>query len=150
MRKIEYLSNKKGLIFKIRLGVCKFRFRQYSVKTGISIPPFTFKGGLTLYHYGSIVVNENVRGGVFCTIQSATNISDGVEIGNNVYIAPGAKILENVKIADGVIIGANSVVTHDINVPNTTWVGVPVKKIKNVGYKDRIPYELLNEDKIIK
>ena len=76
-------------------------------------------------------------GGQYVTIQSATNISDGVILGDNVYIAPGAKILQNVKIADGVIIGANAVVTKDITEAYTSWAGVPAKKINNKGYIDR-------------
>lgn len=112
MRRYEYLDGKKGILNKIQKLLVKFILRQYSVKTGISIPPYTFQGGLTLYHWGSIIVNESVRGR-YVTIQSATNISDGVIIGDNVYIAPGSKILQNVKIADGVIIGANAVVTKD-------------------------------------
>ena len=137
MRKYEYLDEKKGILARLQKVLIKFKLRQYSVKTGISIPPHTFQGGLTLYHWGSVIVNESVRGGEYVTIQSATNISDGVILGNNVYIAPGAKILQNVKIADGVIGGANAVVTKDITEAYTTWVGVPAKKINNTGYIDR-------------
>lgn len=137
MRRYEYLDEKEGILNKIKKLLVKLRLRQYSVKTGISIPPHTFQGGLTLYHWGSVIVNESVRGGQYVTIQSATNISDGVILGDNVYIAPGAKILQNVKIADGVIIGANAVVTKDITEAYTSWAGVPAKKINNKGYIDR-------------
>jgi acetyltransferase-like isoleucine patch superfamily enzyme len=49
-------------------------------------------------------------------------------IGNNVWIGENACILANVKIGDGAIIGANSVVTHDIP-PHSLAVGVPAKTI---------------------
>ncbi|MDY4836179.1 MAG: hypothetical protein SO165_00225 [Lachnospiraceae bacterium] len=86
--------------------------------------------GLTIWHYGSIIVNGTCKTGEFCTLKSDTNISENVTLGNNVYIAPGAKILRNVKIADGVIIGANRIVTKDILEPYTTWVGAPAKKLR--------------------
>lgn len=63
MRKYEYLDEKKGILARLQKVLIKFKLRQYSVKTGISIPPHTFQGGLTLYHWGSVIVNESVRGG---------------------------------------------------------------------------------------
>lgn len=63
MRRYEYLDEKEGILNKIKKLLVKLRLRQYSVKTGISIPPHTFQGGLTLYHWGSVIVNESVRGG---------------------------------------------------------------------------------------
>lgn len=133
MRKIEYYNSKTG-VNKLLKWFNVYRLRKLSVKTGISIPPNTFERGLTLYHWGSIVVNPRVNGGKNVTIQSDVNISENVILGDNVYIAPGVKILENVQIAEGVILGANAVVTHDIMEPYTTWVGIPAKKISNNGY----------------
>lgn len=50
-------------------------------------------------------------------------------IGDNVWIGENACIMANVNIGNGVIIGANSVVTHDI--PSySIAVGVPAKIIK--------------------
>ena len=138
MRKVEYLQKKTDVVSKFRYILNIFRLRQLSVKLGITIPPGTFDGGLTLYHWGSIVVNSNVKGGRFVTIQSDVNISKDVVIGDSVYIAPGVKILEGVKIAEGVMIGANSVVTKDILESYTTWVGSPAKKIKDEGYVNRV------------
>lgn len=136
MRAVEFHEGKNGY-HKIAYIFSKFLLQQISVKTGIQIPAGTFGTGLTLYHWGSIVVNDTVIGGAFVTIQSATNISRNVTIEDNVYIAPGVKILENVHIAEGVIIGANSVVTKSIDEPYTTWIGIPARKLKNVGFKNR-------------
>lgn len=41
-------------------------------------------------------------------------------LGNNVILAPGAKIFGNVKIGDNVFVAANSIVTKDI--PNNSVV----------------------------
>ena len=52
-------------------------------------------------------------------------------IGDNVYIAPGAKIIGGVTIGNNVEIGANAVVTHDIP-DNEVWGGVPACKIGSI------------------
>ena len=111
MRKLEYYTNcKSGKIANLHRKLLSIRYKQMSVKTGIQIGINTFGKGLGLFHYGSIVVNGTARFGDFCVLQSDVNISEGVRGGNEIYIAPGAKILENVLIADHVIIGANAVV----------------------------------------
>lgn len=64
-------------------------------------------------------------------------ISKGeIIIGNNVWIGDKVTIMANVRIGDGCIIGANSVVTHDI--PNySIAVGAPAKVIKTIDKKDK-------------
>lgn len=66
-------------------------------------------------------------------IQTGVVISKGVIGGNYIYIAPGVKIGDDVKIADYVI-GMNAVVTRDINQSNTSWGGVPARKISDKGF----------------
>nr|WP_250880032.1 DapH/DapD/GlmU-related protein [Thermosipho sp. 1244] len=61
----------------------------------------------------------------------ARNIQKGKrhpDIGKNVLIGAGAKILGPVKIGDDARIGANSVVLADIP-SGTTFVGVPAKNV---------------------
>ena len=106
-----------------------------SVKTGIQIGINSFGKGLALFHYGSIIVNGTAQFGEFCVVQSDVNVSAGVRGGNEVYIAPGVKILENIAIADNVIIGANAVVCKDIEEPHTSWGGIPAKKISEKGFE---------------
>ena len=53
------------------------------------------------------------------------------DIGNNVMVGTGAKILGPIKIGNNVKIGANSVVLKDVP-DNSTIVGVP-GEIKNVS-----------------
>lgn len=52
-------------------------------------------------------------------------------IGDNVWIGRNVCVLPGVKIGNGVVIGANSVVTHDIP-ENSVAAGVPAKVIKVV------------------
>lgn len=54
--------------------------------------------------------------------------SKAANIGNNVYISPGAKIIGEVTIGDNAVIGANAVVVKDVP-PSCTVGGVPAKII---------------------
>ena len=56
---------------------------------------------------------------------------EDVFIGDNVFIGVGAIIAASVKISDGAVIGAGSVVVHDIE-PNAIVSGSPAKI---VGYR---------------
>ncbi len=135
LRKCEYIENcKSGFLWKIAGKIYKWRYVCLSQKLGFSIGFNVFGPGLSLAHYGCIVVNEKARVGENCRLHEGVTIgasgSDKApRIGNNVFIATGAKVLGNIKIADGVCIGANAVVIKDILEPNITVGGIPARKI---------------------
>ena len=55
--------------------------------------------------------------------------SSGVpQIGDNVVLTSGCKLLGGIRIGNNVIIGANAVVTHDIP-DNSIAVGIPARVI---------------------
>lgn len=89
-----------------------------------------------------IVVNGNARIGAFCDIHQGVNIgnhgnSDDVpEIGNNVWIGPGAKLFGKIHIADGCAIGANAVVNRSFNEPNKSVAGIPAKIVSDKGNRN--------------
>ncbi len=91
----------------------------------------------TKFAYGGIgvIIHKKAIIGRNCTIGSNVTIGgrSGNEslpiIGNNVYIATGAKILGPVKIGDFATIGANAVVINDVPDYGVA-VGVPAKVIK--------------------
>lgn len=138
LRRYEYhLNCYNGIFRKLVLAWDKMVWYNLSIKTGITVCPNCFEEGLTIYHYGSIVVNEFARGGRYVTLQNDVNIATDVHIGDNVYLAPGVKVAEGVDIPEGCIIGYNAVVTKTLENSNSTYVGIPAKKIKNKGYIDR-------------
>ncbi len=51
------------------------------------------------------------------------------QIGDNVYISPGAKLFGDIVIGDNVKIGANAVVNKSFPEGNCTLVGVPARKV---------------------
>lgn len=136
LRGYEYHFNQEGLHHKLLTLYYYWLWRKYSLKTGITIPRNTCDKGLTLYHYGSIVVNAACEIGRNCCIMNNVNIGanqgslKAPKIGNNVYIGPGAVIFGDITIADGCYIGANSVVCKSITTPNSVVVGIPGKVIK--------------------
>ena len=54
------------------------------------------------------------------------------QLGNNIFIGPGAKLFGKIYIADGCAIGANAVVTKYFLEPNMIIAGVPAKVIGKV------------------
>jgi serine O-acetyltransferase len=97
----------------------------------------TIIGAKTIFGYGGIgvVIHKRVVIGKNCTIGSNVTIggksgSENVPIiGNDVFIATGAKILGDLKVGSNSVIGANAVVIK--NVPaNCVVAGIPAKIIK--------------------
>jgi len=109
---------------------------------GIELPRAAHIGpGLYIGHFGGITVSRQAVLGRRCTLSQ--NVTIGVSgrgerrgtpvIGDNVYIAPGARLFGKITIGDNVQIGANAVVYKDIP-PNAIVVLDPGFKI--VGYDE--------------
>ena len=136
LRKVEYDMNCRfGLFGKLIGKYHKFLFHLLSVRLGFTIPPNVFGPGLSVPHYGTIVVHGNVRAGKNCRLQEGVTIGatggshEAAVIGDNCYFGSGAKVIGAVHIADDVAVGANAVVTKDIAEAGTTWAGAPARKI---------------------
>jgi acetyltransferase-like isoleucine patch superfamily enzyme len=63
-------------------------------------------------------------------LEDNIELGNFIELGDNVWTGLNVTIMPNVKIGDGAVIGACSVVTHDV-APYTIVVGIPAKKIKS-------------------
>lgn len=108
--------------------------------TGIEIHPGATIGKRLFIDHGScVVIGETVTIGDDCiiyhgvTLGSTGKVADSSfkrhpDIGNNVLIGSGAKILGAIKIGNNSKIGANAVVLNDVP-DNATVVGVPAKII---------------------
>jgi len=111
--------------------------------TGIEIHPAATIGmGLFIDHGMGVVIGETTIIGSNVTLyQGVTLGGTGKEkgkrhpnIGDNVVVGAGAKILGNINIGDNSYVGANAVVLRDV-VPNSTVVGVPGRITKQDGKK---------------
>ncbi|NLM67351.1 MAG: serine acetyltransferase [Enterococcus sp.] len=126
------------------------RDKRKIIKTLRVLAEFFFKPLFSL-----LITTEEIGGGLFiqhgyCTVISAkhignncwinqgvtigyTNVTDAPEIGDNVKIYAGAKVLGAVKVGNNSIIGANAVVIKDVT-ENSIVGGVPAREIgKNEG-----------------
>ena len=121
LRKTEYYVNCRndilGKIYAIYLQVKYYRMR---LKYNTYIPLNTFESGLSIAHLGCIVVNGNARIGKNCRIQESTTIGatngekSAPNLGDNIFIGSGARIIGNINIANDISIGANAVVNKDL------------------------------------
>lgn len=144
LRMHEYYFNKSHQSYFDRIALAYWAHRHQSLGylLGFDIPINVFGPGLRINHWGMIVVNGNARIGAFCDIHQGVNIgnhgnSDDVpEIGNNVWIGPGAKLFGKIHIADGCAIGANAVVNRSFNEPNKSVAGIPAKIVSDKGNRN--------------
>lgn len=99
-----------------------------------------FGPGLSIAHYGTIVVSEQASIGRNCRIHAGVNIGASAGkngapvIGNNVYIGPGAILFGNIIIADNISIGANATVNKSFTKPNVVIAGTPATVVKEEVY----------------
>ncbi len=105
-----------------------YRFFGLEISVGAKIG-----GGLYIAHPSGTVIAVQEMGDNCSIIASVTlgmrNEWAFPQIGNNVFIGAGARILGGIHIGDKAVIGANAVVIHDVPA-NSTVVGIPAKIVK--------------------
>lgn len=98
-----------------------------------------FGAGFVLLHADGVVINRLVRGGdnVYIEHQVTIGADRGVspQLGNDIFIGAGAKILGPITIGDGARVGANAVVVHDVPA-YATVVGVPARVVRQRRHGD--------------
>lgn len=95
--------------------------------------------GFYIGHYGSIWIGP-VTMGDYCNVSQEVTIGIGgkgkgrgvPEIGNYVYVGPGAKVFGKIKIGNNVAIGANAVVSKNV-ADNAVMVGNPARIVGHEG-----------------
>ncbi len=115
---------KQNVLLKILLEpIYLILFHRIRSKWGIEVPRTAeIDGGFYIGHYGGITISGLARIGKNTSISQQVTIGEagrgdswGVPtIGDDVYIAPGAKIFGNICVGNNVKIGANAVVHKDI------------------------------------
>ncbi len=130
-KSVDYLIRiKKKKKFKILQILIREHLRKkYHILLGENV----IIGSLKLPHPHNIVIGRNVKIGKNCTIYHdvtiGQNLGEFPQIGSNVIIYTGARVIGGITIGDNAIIGANAVVTSDVP-ENAIVVGMPAKVIK--------------------
>jgi serine O-acetyltransferase len=120
------------LLRKLLSLVYRVLFKLVQVLTGIELPCEAEVGrNFVIDHFGGVIVSGFARFGDDCRIRNGVvvgllRVGDpcAPQIGNNVDIGAGAKVLGRIRIGNNVLIGANAVVTRDVP-DDSIAVGVP-------------------------
>ena len=137
LRKYEYhYNNAKGNRYHTYMGFYYERKKNRLGRLlGIEIGPNCFGKGLSMWHYGTIIVNPEVRAGNYCTLHGNNCLGNNGKskgtpiIGNYVDIGFGATIIGNISVANNTVIGANSVVNRTITEEDGVYVGSPAHRV---------------------
>jgi len=137
LRRLEYFCNcRHDLVGRLYTYFLKYRFQHQSIRLGFSIPVNVFGPGLAIVHYGTIVVSAQARVGKNCRIHPGVNIGasggrpEAPQIGDNVYIGPGAIVFGDIRIGNNVAIGANATVNRSFEDDGVLIAGTPARVIK--------------------
>lgn len=125
--------SRRGISLQPVRFICE---RFIEITTGISIPAACNIGkGFRIHHFGGIMLHPSVKIGKNCTMYHHVTIGDcggtggAAQIGDNIMIGAGAKIIGEIVIGDNCIIGANAVVLADLP-PGAVAVGNPAQILR--------------------
>lgn len=118
----------------------KILFKIVQILTGIQMPCEAPIGrNFRIDHFGNIIVSGYASFGDNCVLRNGVTIGirkigekAAPQLGNNVDIGAGAKLLGGIRIGNNVMIGANAVVITDIP-DNAIAVGIPARIIQRPG-----------------
>lgn len=137
LRKEEYYFNcRKDIIGRLMSLLYLRKKNKLGNRLGFRIPRNTFEEGLTIYHHGEIIINENVKVGKNAVLHGGNCIgNDGTAggkvpvIGDGLDLGIGAKVIGDVTLGNHVSIGANAVVTRSFANDGITLVGIPAREL---------------------
>ncbi|PKG98756.1 hypothetical protein CXF95_12910 [Paraglaciecola sp. MB-3u-78] len=89
LRLLEYVTNTKtGVLWSSFGYLVKLLFKSNSKKLGFSIPPNVFGPGLSLPHYGNIIINRRVRIGANAVVNKSCLIENATLLGVPAKVYP--------------------------------------------------------------
>ena len=135
LRYVEFYTNRHKTWEIPLLIYYRCKLNRLAYKTGFQIPPNVVGPGLTIWHWGTIIINERTRIGKNVVLNPLVVIGHKTPgggcpiIGDDCFIGCGAKIFGDIRIGNHVTIAPNAVVVK--NVPDGMTVGgIPAKSLK--------------------
>lgn len=138
LRKYSYYINNRSTINLPFYVYWKLKYRRLGIKLGFSIEPNVLGYGLSIPHYGTIVVGAPNEIGNYAVLHTCTVITgNGKTIGDALYLGTGAKITPPIVLGNGVSVAANSVVLKNCEQDNVLLVGMPasIKGVRSRWYE---------------
>lgn len=144
--RICHFWRRKKIIMYTFFPIARLIYKHYKYKFGYDIPYTCDIGpGLLIYHIGTITFVPE-KCGKNMTISQETTVGMKVYngkkkfpiLGDNIYIAPGSKIIGDVRVGNNVAVGTNSVLLNSVP-DRSVVVGIPGKVISYNG-----SYEYVN------
>lgn len=135
-RKTEYYWNQRNrnIFWKVIGHAANYYFKHKSIKLCNEIALNVIDEGLQIWHGHGIMINRNCKIGKNFSVTANCIVGQGhgqsPTLGDNVEMGIGSKILGGITICDNVQIGAAACVVKDINVPHSTWGGVPARMLR--------------------
>ena len=136
LRKLEYYTNSQTKLDFIGRLYYSYKFRIASRQLGYTIAINTCGPGLSLPHYGTIIISRHARIGKNCRIHTCVNIGASAgskkapQIGDNVYIGPSCVLFGDITIANNITIGANATVNKSFEDEHVVLAGTPAEIVK--------------------
>ena len=136
LRYREYYTNqKRGLLNRVMKAFWALVHHRKSVQLGLQVPPNVCGPGLCINHYGLLIISHRAKIGKNFNVHQGVNIGINIDpdrapqIGDDVFIGPGAKLYGDIVIGDRVAVSAGSVVNRSFPDPDVTIGGVPARVI---------------------
>ncbi len=130
--------------FRLFKGNAIGRFLMYILKIFYREFPYLFLDyscnigkGLFIQHGFSTIIMADIGENAWINQQVTIGYKDRTgrpQLGDNVRVTAGAKVLGNIKVGNNVTVGANAVVVKDVP-DNCVVVGIPAYIIKKEGVK---------------
>jgi serine O-acetyltransferase len=138
LRKAEYWHNTGSSVFhRLAYYYHSFQLKRLASSFCSEIPINVFGKGLIIWHAERIIVNPAAKVGEYCSLSSGVVIAQSHDknpvIGDHVELMIDSKVLGGVNVADHVRIGACALIIRTIEEENTTWAGIPARKISDKG-----------------
>jgi serine O-acetyltransferase len=116
LRRTEFILNCfRGKAWGPLRAYSRYSLRQSGMKLGFTIPANVFGPGLSIAHWGTIVVNPDCKVGARCRIHPGVCLGwhNGKVpvLGDDCYLGPGAKVFGGVVLGNQTKVGANAVVS---------------------------------------
>lgn len=132
MRKAEFYSQKRGLVSKFIYSFMLYKYQKLGIQLGFSIGLHTLGYGVSIPHYGTIVVGSNNTIGRYAVLHTCTCItSNGSKIGDALNLCTGSIITKKVVLGDNISVCANSIVNRNFETDNILIGGGISKIIKD-------------------